>query len=214
MKKLRLITFLFLSLLCISLNLTSIANASDHPNSEANNEYNVCIFDDEASLQNLIDQNVKNHDKLVEYLYLENNIYFFNSNKAQTDGFSELDVLTGEELAKLKNIEATQGSKQNFDNTNNKMNEWTLNYSFGRYGNYCGLGNSGGKPVNTVDKICQTHDNCYSSKGWGKCSCDKALIISMTASAVNPKLSKTQRAFAGAAAMHFAFRVKLGLYKK
>lgn len=34
------------------------------------------------------------------------------------------------------------------------------------YGNYCGKGNNGKKPIDNLDKACQAHDKCY--KGFGK----------------------------------------------
>lgn len=42
--------------------------------------------------------------------------------------------------------------------------------------NYCGHGNLGGKPTNVLDEGCRQHDNCYGSRGWGKCSCDTEFI--------------------------------------
>ena len=58
--------------------------------------------------------------------------------------------------------------------------------NIGSYGNYCGPG-GGGKPVDALDRACQSHDNCYSKCGgpggvWGvvcpsRCrrNCDAAL---------------------------------------
>ena len=44
------------------------------------------------------------------------------------------------------------------------------------HGNYCGPGHSGpGAPVDKLDELCQTHDNCYGKKGYFSCSCDAEL---------------------------------------
>lgn len=44
------------------------------------------------------------------------------------------------------------------------------------YGNWCGPGCSGpGAPISSVDTCCQTHDNCYGSRGYFACSCDLEL---------------------------------------
>lgn len=43
------------------------------------------------------------------------------------------------------------------------------------HGNYCGLGNRGGQPVDSLDAACKKHDECYDRVGRGACSCDKVL---------------------------------------
>ena len=44
------------------------------------------------------------------------------------------------------------------------------------HGNYCGPGHSGpGAPIDKLDELCQTHDNCYGKKGYFSCSCDAEL---------------------------------------
>jgi hypothetical protein len=30
--------------------------------------------------------------------------------------------------------------------------------------------------VDALDSCCQAHDRCYDVRGWGACSCDRALI--------------------------------------
>jgi hypothetical protein len=43
------------------------------------------------------------------------------------------------------------------------------------HGNYCGLGNRGGSPVDSLDAACKRHDDCYDRIGRAACSCDKTL---------------------------------------
>ena len=43
------------------------------------------------------------------------------------------------------------------------------------HGNYCGLGNRGGPPVDSLDAACKRHDDCYDTVGRAACSCDKRL---------------------------------------
>ena len=56
------------------------------------------------------------------------------------------------------------------------------------YGNWCGPGHSGpGNPIDSLDTLCKTHDNCYaaawknnpSTNGKQICSCDQALMNSI-----------------------------------
>lgn len=44
------------------------------------------------------------------------------------------------------------------------------------YGNYCGLSNLGGIPVDGVDAICQRHDSCYDRNGYFNCDCDRKML--------------------------------------
>lgn len=40
------------------------------------------------------------------------------------------------------------------------------------YGNYCGRGNRGGKPIDAVDAECRRHDVCY-DRGGDPVTCDR-----------------------------------------
>lgn len=48
------------------------------------------------------------------------------------------------------------------------------------HGNYCGLGNRGGPPVDALDAACKRHDDCYDARERAACSCDKALAAEAT----------------------------------
>lgn len=67
---------------------------------------------------------------------------------------------------------------------------------------YCGLGNLGGKPVNTLDEGCRQHDNCYGSRGWGKCSCDQEFIAYINRN--SSKMGWTEWAQAQGAKIYFS----------
>jgi hypothetical protein len=43
------------------------------------------------------------------------------------------------------------------------------------HGNYCGLGNRGGSPIDSLDAACKRHDDCYDRRGRAACSCDRPL---------------------------------------
>jgi hypothetical protein len=50
------------------------------------------------------------------------------------------------------------------------------------YGRWCGPGHGGdGPPIDDVDRACMTHDNCYGSRGWGDCSCNRELQANIDA---------------------------------
>jgi len=45
------------------------------------------------------------------------------------------------------------------------------------YGNWCGLGHGGehGDPIDTLDSLCQMHDECYAANGYFNCGCNATL---------------------------------------
>ena len=59
-------------------------------------------------------------------------------------------------------------------------NQITPQQSLPIYGRYCGPGHSGpGAPIDAVDAVCKTHDECYGRRGYLDCRCDRNLILSM-----------------------------------
>ena len=45
------------------------------------------------------------------------------------------------------------------------------------YGRWCGPGCSGpGPPIDDVDACCESHDQCYATRGYFACSCDSTLV--------------------------------------
>lgn len=78
--------------------------------------------------------------------------------------------------------------------------------------NYCGYGNRGGAPTNTLDRGCQLHDQCYDARGWGKCSCDSEFIAFIHSH--SKSMGWTEWAQAKGAAAYFASKAALGKCKK
>lgn len=44
------------------------------------------------------------------------------------------------------------------------------------YGNWCGPNYGSGTPIDILDAGCRTHDKCYGSRGYHKCSCDRDFL--------------------------------------
>eukprot|EP00026_Physarum_polycephalum_P019935 Phypoly_transcript_22213.p1 GENE.Phypoly_transcript_22213~~Phypoly_transcript_22213.p1 ORF type:complete len:167 (+),score=25.42 Phypoly_transcript_22213:103-603(+) len=62
------------------------------------------------------------------------------------------------------------------------------------HGNYCGLGHGDAtykeEPVDSIDAICKTHDQCYDNQQYLDCLCDHNFIKDMRAATTDPKHSK------------------------
>lgn len=104
------------------------------------------------------------------YMVKQENIRYFDIEKAQNNHESE-EVL---DFGYLVNdfIEAKN---------NHELDTFEPYLYIKVYGNYCGKGNNGKKPIDDLDKFCQTHDQCYDKKGWGNKSCDQAFVNSLKA---------------------------------
>lgn len=74
------------------------------------------------------------------------------------------------------------------------------------YGNWCGPGHGGGKPVDRLDRGCMYHDLCYERQGWGRCRCDRALLYTIRKN--YPLMKPSERDYAAAIYTYFAFVVK------
>lgn len=89
----------------------------------------------------------------------------FDSEKAEKDNASEYLMDTGEEFNKISEYHA-------------KNSEFTQEGGMPIHGNWCGPGHSGpDAPIDTLDSLCQKHDNCYGSRGYFACSCDAELVL-------------------------------------
>lgn len=74
--------------------------------------------------------------------------------------------------------------------------------AFYRYGNWCGVGNNGKTPIDSVDAICKQHDECcHRSRPIQLkvatvcgCHCDKAFIRSMEKASRSAKTSRQRSA--------------------
>ncbi|ENZ6562949.1 MULTISPECIES: phospholipase A2 family protein [Enterococcus] len=76
------------------------------------------------------------------------------------------------------------------------------------YGNWCGKGNSGKKPIDVLDEQCKKHDKCYELNGQWNSECDKQLVwnIAKNFGAIN-KIGWHARTYAVAAIVLFAGKV-------
>lgn len=202
---------------CLIFTISPFSQVKAESDIEENADYSVnedgiCQSNTEEALEENLDQSYTLYQELESYIAKNfNGVYVFDEESALlNENITEFNILTGHQLAKIKNDEEIFGEKEVYDNTmeqKSEMNEPVMarGFSFTMW-NYCGPGNSGGTPKNGIDKICKVHDNCYDKKGWGTCSCDKAIADSMGYAAANSKYTKTQRAFAAAASAHFTQR--------
>jgi hypothetical protein len=75
------------------------------------------------------------------------------------------------------------------------------------HGNYCGPGNRGGEPVDTIDAGCQLHDVCYMVNGYHSPLCDQELVD--WAKNIDPNtLSRYQRGIRAAITQWFDKKLK------
>lgn len=75
------------------------------------------------------------------------------------------------------------------------------------YGNYCGKGNQGGKPIDRIDSACKRHDMCYYS-GENKRVCDRRLVNSVRKSQASGKLNGRQKIASKAISTYFNRKLK------
>ncbi|MBG6192066.1 hypothetical protein IWX64_003035 [Arthrobacter sp. CAN_A212] len=71
------------------------------------------------------------------------------------------------------------------------------------WGNWCGPGHGGGAAVDVLDSICRTHDQCYGSRGYFACSCDRAIVRDIRANA--SRMKTQERAVAAAVSTYFTY---------
>lgn len=89
----------------------------------------------------------------------------FNLEAAQKDGASE-DLL---EVGRFYNSFASYYGQ--------KSSGVSARGGFPVHGNWCGPGHSGpGEPVDTLDRLCMEHDQCYAKGGYFNKACDMALV--------------------------------------
>lgn len=79
----------------------------------------------------------------------------------------------------------------------------TAQFSLPVWGNWCGPGHGGGEPVDVLDSLCRTHDECYGTRGYFACSCDQALINDIRANAY--RMGFRERIVAAAVSTYFTY---------
>ncbi|MEK4758090.1 hypothetical protein I6G25_11230 (plasmid) [Macrococcoides caseolyticum] len=120
-------------------------------------------------------------------------MFILNKEKIRNNKLSKNDQLFIEEYIKLKNQEINKTSTRSFNVV--------------VYGKYCGKGDKGGSPIDTLDKACQAHDRCYANYGWGNCNCDRILLATASVIASSSKYGTKQRIAARAVTTFFAPKV-------
>lgn len=127
---------------------------------------------------------------LRQYIVQESNDQpRFNSAKAKQDNASEYLISIGDEFNKISEY-------------HEKNSELTQELGIPIHGNWCGPGHSGpGAPIDTLDRLCQTHDRCYGNRGYFACSCDRELVQAIRTSRFS---GATEKAKAVAIATYFS----------
>lgn len=93
-----------------------------------------------------------------------------------------------------------------FENNNRKKRAVIKGLT--RYGNWCGLGNNGKKPIDILDAQCKVHDKCYASKGQWNSGCDVQFVYNIARNfGAIKKLGWRARTYAVAAIILFAGKV-------
>lgn len=75
------------------------------------------------------------------------------------------------------------------------------------YGNWCGPGYGGGTPIDTLDRACMRHDNCYGIEGYFSCSCDYQLIADINFGW--PQMRIKEKIYATAVKAYFTVQTKV-----
>lgn len=57
--------------------------------------------------------------------------------------------------------------------------------------------------MDVLDSICRTHDQCYGSRGYFACSCDRAIVRDVRANA--SRMKTQERAVAAAVSTYFTY---------
>lgn len=107
----------------------------------------------------------------------------YNRDQAIKDGVSKEVLEVADEAYRLM-------SEQFRYDTTGIQARWPI------YGNWCGPKYGSGTPIDLLDAGCRTHDKCYGSRGYHKCSCDKDFRAYINRNI--SKMSGTQKIMANA----------------
>lgn len=124
-------------------------------------------------------------DIIIKYVYLDNKgIPVYDREKALKDKVGDEDLEVADVYFQLLNSYYYH------------ENGIQTRASVPIYGNWCGPGYGSGTPIDLLDVGCKRHDNCYGSRGYHKCSCDKELASYIDRNI--SKMSGTQKVMAKA----------------
>lgn len=153
-----------------NLNCLSTANANTSQNkSNKNTVENASVTNTKLDdMQKIINQFTYRDDDLGVYFDLT----------AAKKANASADVLAiGKEINYInennKNLEKAITENSTSSSTSEVRNR---SLSIPVWGNWCGPGHGGGTPKDKLDSLCKTHDQCYGSRGYFACSCDKNLV--------------------------------------
>lgn len=187
-----------LGILLIGLNTFVSAGASVHASDLEDQllfESDVTTTSEDQSRLKLLLSDV---EKYIDF----NGDKFFNVENALANNESQDVIAIGEAYNDMLNDER-QG---NIGNINRKKR--AIINGLSHYGNWCGKGNNGKKPIDVLDEQCKKHDKCYESNGQWNSECDKQLVwnIAKNFGAIN-KIGWHARTYAVAAIVLFAGKV-------
>lgn len=120
------------------------------------------IFAEKDDLNSNLEQKI---DKYFTF-DVDNNL-FFDKEAALRNGESKEFIKIADGALKLANEYQAYESRGDYE---------TLDISGRYYGNWCGPGWGGGKPIDNLDKYCKDHDICYREVYYHSCSCDRSLL--------------------------------------
>lgn len=184
-------------MLCISPLAHGINNvyASENENIESVYETDIeTTEDDIEQLKNLL-------NKVESYVDLNGN-KLFDEELARENNENQEIIEIGLAYNDMLNAEQ-QG---NYGEVNRKKRAVINGLS--HYGNWCGKGNNGKKPVDILDAQCKKHDKCYEANGMWNSKCDVEFVYNIASNfgAIN-KIGWHARTYAVAAMVLFAGKV-------
>ena len=71
------------------------------------------------------------------------------------------------------------------------------------HGNYCGLGNRGGRALDDLDAACKRHDECYDSRVAFACSCDRTISAEAAGVSLKSGIRSSVREKAAIVSLYF-----------
>lgn len=195
-KTIKRIAILSLALLmCIGMVPNSLVYAAEDDSIEFIYDTNIATTSEEVEqLKNLLGD----VEKYIDY----DGDKVFNEESARENNERQEVIEIG--LVYNEMLKAEQQGK--FEDNNRKKR--AVIQGLTHYGNWCGKGNNGKKPIDILDAQCKIHDKCYVSKGQWNSSCDVQFVynIARNFGAIN-KLGWRARTYSVAAMVLFAEKV-------
>ncbi len=125
-----------------------------------------------------------------KYVVSDNGTYSFDRDTALADGSSSEVLAMGDAF---EDVAASYSAAES---------GVAARAGFPVWGNWCGPGHGGGKAVDTLDKWCKIHDECYAARGYFDCICDKQLRDGIALDA--HKMTAGEKVVAGGIVVYFS----------